>query len=95
MRATEDQRTGAARAALASAEAARATAEGSVLVAAEAELRARADLFLGMMSRDAQAAEFGAASASFFKAVGSPTASGTLAEPPGGAAGEPDESSPR
>ncbi len=95
MRATEDQRTGAARAALASAEAARATAEGSVLVAAEAELRARADMFLGMMSRDAQAAEFGAASASFFKAVGSPTASGTLAEPPGGAAGEPDESSPR
>jgi cell division septum initiation protein DivIVA len=95
LRATEDQRTGAARAALASAEAARATAEGAVLVAAEAELRARADMFLGMMSRDAQAAEFGAASASFFKAVGSPTASGTLAEPPGGAAGAPDQSSPR
>ncbi len=95
LRATEDQRTAAARAALASAEAARASAEGAVLVAAEAELRVRADMFLGMMSRDAQAAEFGAASASFFKAVGSPTASGTLAEPPGGAAGEPDESSPR
>ena len=95
LRASEDQRTGAARAALASAEAARATAEGAVLVAAEAELRARADMFLGMMSRDAQAAEFGAASASFFKAVGTPTASGTLAEPPGGAAGAPDQSSPR
>jgi tetratricopeptide (TPR) repeat protein len=86
MRATETERTAAARAAVASAEAARATAEGAVVVAVEAELRARAEQLLTIARRDTEAAEFGAASASFLKAVGPGTAA-TPGQGPGGAGG--------
>jgi TolA-binding protein len=91
LRATEAERTGAARAAVASAEAARATAEGAVVVAVEAELRARAGQLLAIVRRDVEAAEFGAASASFLKAVG-PAAATTPGQGSGsgtGAAGAP------
>jgi hypothetical protein len=95
LRATEAERMSAGRAAVASAEAARATAEGAVLVAVEAELRARAEQLLAVVRRDVEAAEFGAASASFFKAVGTAPAATTPGQGSGGAAaGEPDRPSP-
>jgi hypothetical protein len=94
LRATEAERTSTARAAVSSAEAARASAEAAVLVAVEAELRARAEQLLTIVSRDVEAAEFGAASASFFKAVGTTPAAGTPGPGSGGAAGEPGSPSP-
>ena len=95
MRATESERTGAARSVVASAEAARATAEGAVLVAVEAELRARAEQLLGIVRRDVEAAEFGAASASFFKAVGSTAATGAAGDVPPATGGPPEPRSPQ
>jgi tetratricopeptide (TPR) repeat protein len=94
LRATEAERTSTARAAVSSAESARASAEAAVLVAVEAELRARAEQLLTIVSRDVEAAEFGAASASFFKAVGTTPAAGTPGQGSGGAAGEPGPPSP-
>jgi tetratricopeptide (TPR) repeat protein len=94
MRASDSERTTAARSVVASAEAARATAEGAVLVAVEAELRARAETLLGLVRSDAEAAEFGAASASFFKAVGTSAASGAPSQNPA-ASGPPGPGSPR
>jgi hypothetical protein len=87
LRATEAERTAAARAAVASAESARATAEGAVVVAVEAELRARAEQLLTIVRRDVEAAEFGAASASFLKAVAPATQPGP--GPGGAGAGAP------
>jgi hypothetical protein len=95
MRATDSERTGAARSVVASAEAARATAEGAVLVAVEAELRARAEQLLGIVRRDVEAAEFGAASASFFKAVGSTAATGAAGDVPPATGGPPEPRSPQ
>jgi TolA-binding protein len=95
LRAAESERTGSARAVLASAEAARSSAEAAVLVAVEAELRARAEQLLGIVRRDAEAAEFGAASASFFKAVGTTSGTQTPAQSPAPAGGPPGQGSPR
>jgi hypothetical protein len=95
LRAAESQGTAAARAVVASAEAARATAEEAVLVAVEAELRVRAEQLLGIVRRDVEAAEFGAASASFFKAVGTTAASGTPGQNPAPAPAPPGPRSPQ
>ena len=92
LRATEAERTSAARAAVASAESVRATAEGAVVVAVEAELRARAERLLAIVRRDVEAAEFGAASASFLKAVG--TEAATPGQGTGGGAGATGSPSP-
>jgi hypothetical protein len=95
MRASDSERTRTARNVVASAEAARATAEGAVLVAVEAELRARAEHLLGIVRRDAEAAEFGAASASFLKAVGTTSASEAPGQGPAADDGPPGRSSPQ
>ena len=95
MRNAESDRTAAARSVVASAEAARATAEGAVLVAVEAELRARAEQLLGIVRRDAEAAEFGAASASFFKAVGTTAETAAPGQTPAAAGDPPGPRSPQ
>ncbi len=80
----ESGRTRDLRAAVASAEAQRASAENQLLALVDAELRARADRVVAMMRRDAEAAEYGSASASFFKAI---EADSTAAGRPSGDAG--------
>ncbi len=69
------------RSAVATAEGLRTAAETQLVSAVEGELRARSTQLLAIMRHDGEAAVFGAASASFFKAVG--TTAGT-ARPPGG-----------
>ena len=95
MRAAESERTGSARSVVAAAEASRTSAETAVLVAVEAELRARAEQLLGITRRDVEAAEFGAASASFFKAVGTTSGTETPAQTPAPTGGPPGPGSPR
>ena len=58
-----------ARGILASVEAQRATAEGQLVAIVEAELRQRASQMVSLLRRDTEAAEFGAASASFFQSM--------------------------
>lgn len=59
----------AARQALADAEARRATAEGNVIAAVSAELSARAEEMVATLQRNTEAAQFGMASAAFFRAI--------------------------
>jgi TolA-binding protein len=73
LRASQAEESAAARGVVASAEGRRAQAESALIAAVEAELRSRAGRLLALVQHDAEAAEFGAASASFFKAVGSDT----------------------
>jgi hypothetical protein len=67
----------AARATLASAEARRAAVEGQLIAVVERELNARAGQMIAGLRRDGEAAEFGAASASFFQAIDSGRTAGT------------------
>ena len=69
LQAGENQRVRAARAALATAQAALAQAETQVITIVDAELRARAGRMIAQLRKDAEAAEFGSASASFFQVV--------------------------
>ena len=69
MESTESARVRALRAAIASAEAQRAAAETRLVSVVDAELRARANEMLAMLRRDVEAAEFGSASALFFKTL--------------------------
>ncbi|HJU87747.1 MAG TPA: hypothetical protein VJ672_00045 [Gemmatimonadaceae bacterium] len=99
LRAGESERTRQRRAALASAESQRAAAESQLLALVDAELRARAERVVGLMRRDAEAAEYGSASASFFKAIegtsgGSSSGSTGAAGTPNGAGGTGAGSSP-
>ena len=59
----------AARRALADAEARRTTVEGEVIAAVTAELSARAGEMVAALKRDTEAASFGLASATFFRAI--------------------------
>ncbi|HEX6051734.1 MAG TPA: hypothetical protein VFZ21_20845 [Gemmatimonadaceae bacterium] len=61
--------TSAARKALADAEARRASIEGEVIAAVTAELSARAGELVAALQRDVEAAQFGVASATFFRAI--------------------------
>jgi tetratricopeptide (TPR) repeat protein len=65
----ESERLRAARAALATAQAALAQGEAQVIAVVDAELRARAGRMIAQMRKDAEAADFGSASASFFQVV--------------------------
>ncbi len=65
----ESERVRAARAALASAQAALAQGEAQVIAVVDAELRARAERMIAQLRKDAEAADFGSASASFFQVV--------------------------
>lgn len=65
----ETERVQAARAALASAQAALAQGEAQVIAVVDAELRARAERMIAQLRKDAEAADFGSASASFFQVV--------------------------
>ncbi len=65
----DTERVRAARAALASAQAALAQGEAQVIAVVDAELRARAERMIAQLRKDAEAADFGSASASFFQVV--------------------------
>jgi tetratricopeptide (TPR) repeat protein len=65
----ESERVRAARAALAAAQAALVQGEAQVMAVVDAELRARAGRMIAQMRKDAEAADFGSASASFFQVV--------------------------
>jgi hypothetical protein len=65
----ENERVRAARAALVTAQAALAQGEAQVIAVVDAELRARAGRMIAQMRKDAEAADFGSASASFFQVV--------------------------
>ena len=70
----ESDRTRAMRAILAAAESQRAAAEQKVVSLVETELGARAASALAALQRDREAAEYGSASAAFFRALESSTA---------------------
>jgi len=59
----------AARQALSDAEARRTTVEGEVIAAVSAELSARASEMIASLQRNTEAAQFGTASAAFFRAI--------------------------
>jgi hypothetical protein len=71
--------TGAAalRSAIASAEARRNAAEAQLIAVVSSELNARATEMIAELKRDGEAAEFGSASASFFKALDASRTGGT------------------
>jgi tetratricopeptide (TPR) repeat protein len=68
--------TRAARQALSDAEARRTTIEGEVIAAVTAELTARANEMVASLQRNTEAAQFGTASAAFFRAIDSTRAVG-------------------
>jgi hypothetical protein len=72
MQAGETERVREARAALAAAQAALTQGEAQVIAVVDAELRARAGRMIAQLRKDAEAADFGSASASFFQ-VAEPT----------------------
>ncbi|MDQ4080891.1 MAG: hypothetical protein M3125_09050 [Gemmatimonadota bacterium] len=63
----ETERVRAAREALSAAQAALAQGEAQVIAVVDAELRARAGRMIAQLRKDAEAADFGSASASFFQ----------------------------
>ena len=65
----ESERVRAARAALTTAQAALAQGEAQVIAVVDAELRARAGRMIAQLRKDAEAADFGSASAAFFQVV--------------------------
>src|SRR5215210_4342790 len=69
MESTESDRVRALRAAIASAEAQRTAAEARLVAVVDTELRARSNEMLTALRRDVEAAEFGSASALFFKTI--------------------------
>ena len=96
LQSSESDQTRAMRSAVATAERMRAAAEAQLVSAVESELRTRATQMLAIMRHDAEAAVFGAASASFFKAVGTaagaPRSPGGTGAPQGGTAGSTQQS---
>jgi hypothetical protein len=69
MESSESERMRALRGAIASAEAQRTAAENRLVAVVDAELRARANEMVATLRRDVEAAEFGSASALFFKTL--------------------------
>ncbi|MBC7790958.1 MAG: tetratricopeptide repeat protein [Anaerolineae bacterium] len=67
---SESDQVRAMRSGVATAEGLRTSAEAQLVSAVEGDLRTRATQMLAIMRHDGEAAAFGAASASFFKAVG-------------------------
>lgn len=90
---TESARARALRVILEAAEAERATAERQLVTVVENELRARAQDAAAALERDREAAEYGSASAAFFRAMGAsagPAPGAAQAAPnTGGARGAP------
>jgi hypothetical protein len=85
----ETERVRAAREALSAAQAALAQGEAQVIAVVDAELRSRAGRMIAQLRKDAEAADFGSASASFFQ-VAEPTgtrAAGTQGRVEGTGAG--------
>ena len=80
----------ALRSALASAEARRTAAESQLIAVVSAELNARATEMIADLRRDGEAAEFGSASASFFKAIDAGT-TGTSGSGTSGSAAAPSQ----
>jgi hypothetical protein len=77
MESSESDRIRLLRGAIASSEAQQASAEARLVSILDSELRARAGEMLAMMRRDAEAAEFGSASALFFRTLDAERRSGT------------------
>ena len=69
MRSVESDHVRAMRAALATAESARAAAETQMVALVDGELRARAASQLAALQHDKEAADYGSASATFFRAI--------------------------
>jgi hypothetical protein len=69
MESTESERVRSLRAAITAAEAQRTAAETRLVAVVDAELRARSSEMLATLRRDVEAAEFGSASAMFFKTL--------------------------
>ena len=69
MESTESERVRTLRAAVTTAEALRTSAEARLVSIVDSELRARAGEMVAMLRRDAEAAEFGSASALFFQTM--------------------------
>jgi hypothetical protein len=65
-----------ARQSLADAESRRSAAEGDAVAAVNAELSARAGRLIADLQRNTEAAQFGVASATFFRAIDEPRAAG-------------------
>jgi len=87
LRSGESDRMRSARSAVAAAEQRRAAAEGGMIALVDAELKGRATTLLATMKRDQEGADFGTASAAFFKAVdATPSAAdgAAAARPPAG-----------
>lgn len=82
----EGDRVRQARSTLAAAESQRGAVEAQLVAVVERELTARAGTLLASLRRDTEAAEFGAASASFFEATDAGRTAGTPGTP-GGSAG--------
>jgi hypothetical protein len=78
LRSVESDQVRAMRAALATAESARTAAETQMVALVDGELRARAAAQLAALQHDKEAADYGSASASFFRAI---ELSGTPAAP--------------
>jgi hypothetical protein len=96
LQAGETERVRAGREALSAAQAALAQGEAQVIAVVDAELRARAGRMIAQLRKDAEAADFGSASASFFQ-VAEPTgtrAAGTQGRVEGTGAGTVAEREP-
>ncbi len=82
----ENQRIAQLQSAVTTAESQRSAAEAQMVAVVEAELRARSGQMVGLLRHDAEAAEYGSASATFFKAVeaGKPAAAAAPGTPGAG-----------
>jgi len=92
LRSVESDQVKAMRAALATAESARTAAETQMVALVDGELRARAASQLAALQHDKEAADYGSASASFFRAIelaGGPGASSATAAPSSSATHSP------
>lgn len=91
LRTVESDRVRAMRAALATAESQRAAAEGQLIALVDGELKTRATALVAALQHDRESADYGSASAAFFRA----TESGTSNVPAASTASPPASSSPR
>ncbi|HET7585519.1 MAG TPA: hypothetical protein VFK13_11465 [Gemmatimonadaceae bacterium] len=92
--AEEDAATREARAAVAAAEARRDAAAADLVALVHAEMAARAERLIASLEHDVEAAEFGSASALFFKSVGQGAGSGTRVDAPGASGASLSPASP-
>ncbi len=83
MQGSESDRVRSMRGALAAAESGRSAAEGAMIALLDGELRARAGMLVAMLERDRETADYGTASAAFFKAMDAAAAGPTGTEATG------------